>query len=130
MADHVKGAAESELHAVDRPFLRETSFAHMTRLATELHEQLDRRPHPTTPGLPATEGEEALTRTPPRAQGPGRPILPAPLGARSHRNIPMQPAEKDPVIQMLVVWAGLAAGPPSPFRQARGLGGAAQEDVG
>ena len=30
---YAKGAAESELCAVDRAYLRETSFAHMTRLS-------------------------------------------------------------------------------------------------
>ena len=42
MADfYAKRAAESELHAVDRPYLRETPFAHMTRGEDQQHEQLD-----------------------------------------------------------------------------------------
>ena len=36
MADlYAKGAAEGTAHAVDRAYLRETSLAHMTRVATE-----------------------------------------------------------------------------------------------
>lgn len=36
MADlYAKGAAESTAHAVDQAYLRETSLAHMTRVATE-----------------------------------------------------------------------------------------------
>ena len=36
MADlYVKGTAESAVYAVDRAYMRETSFAHTTRMTTE-----------------------------------------------------------------------------------------------
>ena len=124
--------AESELHAIDRQTCAKRSSP------TRQDWPLRRRPAARTAGSPAASddagatdhrGGEALTRTPPRAQGPGGPTLPALLGAGGHRSIPMQPAEKDSVGQMLMLWAGRATDSPSPFRQVRGQGGAAQEDV-
>ena len=83
------------------------------------HEQLDREPLPKAPGLP--------TGTPSRAQGPGGPVLLAPLGARGRWDILMQPAKEDPARQVLVVRAGRATDPPSPFHQVRGPGGGTQD---
>ena len=86
---------------------------------------MDRRPHPTTPGLPVSERRRASTRALPSCGS----ILLAPVRACGHRGLPEQPARQDLVRQVLVVWAGRASDLPPPLCQVRGLGTTEEKDV-